>query len=156
MSVADARKTGAGMRHLRAGRTARPGRRREADLTSLINIVFLILIFFVVAGAIRPFAARDIDLAKVARDDVGVTGSSVLVVHRDGRIQYRGRFVDIDTLSDLMRERTGQQHGADQSGETFTIVADAHLPASRLLEVSRAVQAAGIASVALMVERTAR
>jgi biopolymer transport protein ExbD len=143
------------MRHLRIGRTARPVRRREADLTSLINIVFLILIFFVVAGAIRPFAARDIDLARVARDDVGVTGPSVLVLHRDGRIQYRGRFVDIDTLSDMMRERTGQ-HGADQSGETFTIVADARLPASRLLEVSRAVQAAGIASMALMVERTAR
>jgi biopolymer transport protein ExbD len=155
MRVADARKTGSGMRHLRIGRTARPVRRREADLTSLINIVFLILIFFVVAGAIRPFAARDIDLPRVARDDVGVTGPSVLVLHRDGRIQYRGRFVDIDTLSDMMRERTGQ-HGADQSGETFTIVADGRLPASRLLEVSRAVQAAGIASMALMVERTAR
>jgi biopolymer transport protein ExbD len=155
MSVADARKTGAGMRHRLTGRTARLGRRREADLTSLINIVFLILIFFVVAGAIRPFAARDIDLAKVARDEVGVTGPSVLVVHRDGRIQYRGRFVDIDTLSDLMRERTGQD-GAGQSEDTFTIVAHGRLPASRLLEVSRAVQAAGITSMALMVERTAR
>jgi len=71
MRVADARQNDARTRHPRIGRTRGPGRRREADLTSLINIVFLILIFFVVAGAIRPFAARDIDLAKVARQDVG-------------------------------------------------------------------------------------
>ena len=155
MRVADAPKTSPGARRPRIGRTRGPGRRREADLTSLINVVFLILIFFVVAGAIRPFAAQDIDLAKVARQDVGVASPSVLVVHRDGRIQYGGEFVDLAMLSDLVRERSARS-GGGIAGEPFTIVADGRLPATRLLEVSRAVQAAGIGSMSLMVERTAR
>ena len=79
----------------------------------------------------------------------------MLVVHRGGRIQYGGEFVDLAMLSDLVRER-GARSGTGRAGEPFTIVADGRLPATRLLEVSRAVQAAGIGSMSLMVERTAK
>ena len=52
----------------------------------------------------RLCPAQDVDLAKVARQDVGVASPSVLVVHRDGRIQYGGEFVDLAMLSGLVRD----------------------------------------------------
>lgn len=124
-------------------------KRREPDLTGLINVVFLILVFFIVAGALRPFAVRDLELAKVAGES-GSAGASALVIERSGEIIYQGRAVDLAELARLVGER--------REGEpaSFTIVADARLDGARLLAVARALQAAGVGSTALMVERTAK
>lgn len=140
----------------------RGGARREADLTSLINIVFLILIFFVVAGALRPFAAKDIELAKVARGAVDAVSPSTLIVYSDGRIRYRGRVVEVAELGALVAAHASRREGGGgvagaldgASGRgAMTIVADGRLPARRLIEVSGALRAAGIESMALMAER---
>lgn len=131
---------------LRLSRT-RPAR-REPDLTSLINIVFLILIFFLVAGALRPFSARDVELAKVENRAADAVSPSTLVVHQDGRIVYRGEVVNLDDLEARL--------AAEADGKPMTVVADGRLPGRRLLEVVAALEAAGAASVAVMVERGRR
>lgn len=137
----------------RLGRLRRGGgRRREPDLTSLINIVFLILVFFVVAGALRPFSARDVVLAKVAQKDAGAVSPGRLIIRRDGRLTYRGRDVGLDRLAEQVR---GRWSGLDQAG-VFTIVADGRLPATRVLEVSRVLKASGVERMALMVERSGK
>ncbi len=135
------------------GRKPVGGRRREPDLTSLINIVFLILIFFVVAGALRPFSARDVALAKVAKGDAEVVSPGVLIVRQDGRLTYRGQDVDLATLAELVRAQVSRRALLDGRGG-FTIVADGRLPAKRLLDVSGVLKGAGVERVALMVERS--
>ena len=133
----------------------RVGRRRESDLTSLINIVFLILIFFVVAGALRPFSARDVALAKVAKGDAEAVSPGVLIVRRDGGLTYRGQDVDLATLAELVRVQMLRGSRPAALG-VFTVVADGRLPAKRLLEVSGVLKGAGVERVALMVERSAQ
>lgn len=119
--------------------------RREADLTGMINVVFLILIFFIVAGALRPFSARNIELATIAPDAGNTVAPAQLIVHQDGRIVWRGTdlaVADIAAAVPVLDET-----------KTFIIVADSRLSAARLLETTRALRSAGHKSVAVMSER---
>jgi biopolymer transport protein ExbD len=144
MAFRDARRTG------RLSRGRRDGARRpEPDLTSLINVVFLILIFFMVAGSLRPFTAHDLELAKAAGEAAG-GGGSMVVVARDGAIAYRGRRVDLDQLTRDVAAR------GETAQARFTIVADARLEGARLIAVARALAAAGVLQTAVLVERTGR
>jgi biopolymer transport protein ExbD len=139
----------------RLGQRRAGGRGREPDLTSLINIVFLILIFFVVAGALRPFSARDVRLAKVAQERAGQVSPGHLIVREDGRLTYRGADVSLEALGELVAGQAAPGSGG-KAPAVFTLVADGRLPAKRLLEVSRVLKGAGVGRVALMVERSAR
>lgn len=128
----------------RIGRSAS----REPDLTSLINIVFLILIFFIVAGTLRPFSARDIELAKVAKEATATAGPSRLVVDRTGRIFWGATEVALDQLAGMIAAA-----GQSPDGRPITIVADGRAPGSRILEMARELRRGGVEEVAVMVER---
>ena len=129
-------------------RNANKSRRREPDLTSLINVVFLILIFFIVAGTLRPFSARDIKLAKSHPDNTGVAKSAMLIAHADGRLSYRGEAISLEQVG----TRLGRDRG-DPRTAPLTIVADARLSAKRLLEITRALRGTGNNGVAILIER---
>lgn len=121
---------------------------REPDLTSLINIVFLILIFFIVAGTLRPFSARDIELVKITKEAVATAVPSRLIIHKDGNIRFDGKDIATRELAGAIPEgRTSP------IGKPFTIVVDGRATGRRVLEVSRALQTAGIKDISVMVER---
>lgn len=124
------------------------GSRREPDLTSLINIVFLILIFFIVAGTLRPFSARDIELVKVAKDAANTAMPSRLIIRQDGSIRLGGK--DVSPLELVGAVPPGWKQ---KPGQPLTVVVDGRAPGRRVLEVSRALQALGIKDISVMVER---
>ncbi len=72
---------------MRKPNTRRP--RQSEPTLPLINIVFLMLVFFLVAAQVaRPI---DGDLRLVETDDPNVVPpADVLVVHQDGRTMWRG------------------------------------------------------------------
>lgn len=110
--------------------------RREPDLTSLINIVFLILIFFIVAGTLRPFAARDIQLAKTRPDQSGVSAPARLIVAADGSLAYAGAAITRQALRARLADDVGGRDDAptgENKGEPFVIVADARAEAAELM-----------------------
>ena len=123
-------------------------RRPEPDLTSLINIVFLILIFFIVAGTLRPFSARDIQLARTQPDSAGVSVPANLIAHADGRVTYRGEVVPLEELGTrISRDRNNAERAP------LTIVADARLNAKRLLEIMRTVRGPGVGEISILTEQ---
>lgn len=122
--------------------------RHEADLTGLINIVFLILIFFIVAGALRPHSARDIELAKAEGDAMGAVQPGRLIAYADGRLVYRGVELAPDDIGTL-----GSDDSALDKSEVFTVVADAQLGGSAFLEITRKLRAAGFTSIVVLSER---
>jgi len=122
--------------------------RHEADLTGLINIVFLILIFFIVAGALRPFSARDIELAKAEGDMLGAVAPGRLIAYADGRLSYRGQDLALD---DIEAQFAGE--GELDKSEVFTVVADAQLSGSAFLAITRRLKSAGFQSIVVMSER---
>jgi biopolymer transport protein ExbD len=121
---------------------------REPDLTSLINIVFLILIFFIVAGTLRPFSSRDIELVKVSKEAAAAAVPGRLVIHQDGSIQLSGKNVSLPELAGAIA--AGWK---PPSGKPYTMVVDGRAPGSTILKVSRALQASGINDISVMVER---
>jgi biopolymer transport protein ExbD len=124
---------------------------REPDLTGLINIVFLILIFFIVAGAIRPFSAQDLELAKTPEQTTEATAPGRLIVHRDGRMQLGRSELGLEELPALLKAETSIDRSAN-----FVVVADGRLPAERLLQIVAVLRAGGFQVISVMTERATR
>jgi biopolymer transport protein ExbD len=124
-------------------------RRPDPDLTSLINIVFLILVFFIVAGSLRPFGAPDLELTKLARGAIAPHVDGRLLIHGDGRLVYRGAIV---TVADLVAA-LGAEH-AQRDNKRFDIIADRRAPAAQVLAVVTALKSAGFAEVAIVTQKS--
>jgi len=125
-----------------------PQKRQQPDLTSLINVVFLILIFFIVAGVLRPFNDNTIELAEHFEDQTGAIVKSRLIIRQDGAIRYRNKTLPIYQLTATIN--------ADQDldrSEPFIVVADARLTARILLRVTRAVRVAGVSEISILTQR---
>lgn len=115
---------------------------------ALINVVFLMLIFFMIAGTLA--APIDGDLTLVQTDTLeGRTPPDMLVVHADGRLNWRG-----SPVASVAAFMAGQPDGGQ--GETLHIVPDRALPAKTLVRLSSELRAAGAARVMVITERALR
>lgn len=120
-------------------------KRAEREPTiALINIVFLMLIFFLVAGTLTAPLDKDLKLVSTAQIE-GTAHADALVLHADGRMTNRG--VDIASAAAFLAELP------DESRALVRIVPDRDLPASSLVAVGRALREAGAQKVVLITER---
>jgi biopolymer transport protein ExbD len=109
---------------------------------ALINIVFLMLIFFMAAATLAPPLDGALKLVRTA-DLEGRAPPDALVVHPDGRLAYRGAAV-ADAAAYMA------QVGVE---EVVRIVPDAALPAPDLIRLGEALRAAGASRVVMVTER---
>lgn len=126
-------------------RARRKKTEREPTI-ALINIVFLMLIFFLVAGQLARPLDPGLHLVRVA-DLAGAAPPDALVLHPDGRMSYRGTDVAaagafIDGLDEAARD-------------VVRVLPDRDLPADRLVETGRALHAAGAGQVVIVTARGA-
>jgi len=115
----------------------------DIDLTPLINIVFLILIFFMLAGTLKPsesIQAAEMESASAMDDDL-----MVIVMTHDGQLRIDGQNIDRQDLN-LILETKNRATGK------IAIKPDYRLPAEQLLSLSEQLRTAGIAEVTLIVE----
>ena len=99
--------------------------RREPTI-ALINIVFLMLIFFMITGTIaKPIekTLRLIETEKLLRIDL----PDALVLHQDGTIKFNG-----DNIKNLQIFVSGNHIGKD-----IRIVPDRNLPANELVKITK-------------------
>ncbi|MEM5474891.1 biopolymer transporter ExbD [Pacificibacter sp. AS14] len=116
----------------------------------LINIVFLMLIFFLVAAQVaRPL---DADLSLVQTDDPDVIPpSDALVLHDDGRLTWLGSTVTIDEGLAAMRKMQKEEIDAGQ----LRIMPDRDAPALELLKIARAAHTSTAAQkIMIMTEKS--
>lgn len=124
---------------------ARRRQRREPTI-ALINIVFLMLVFFMVAGTLA--APLDKDLQLVDTNDLdGVSPPDALVVHPDGRLSYRG-----EDVADAAGYVTAQRAEVAEPGPV-RLVPDRNLPADQLVALARDLRQAGATGVIIVTER---
>ena len=118
-----------------------PPKRRTRDSTiPLINVVFLMLIFFLIAGQLAPPLDPDLELA----DTSGLEGREppdALVLRRDGTLTFRGVQIEAETY---MTER-----GDDR----VRIVPDRNAHGPRLIEVAGDLRRLGASSVIIVTKR---
>jgi len=121
-------------------------RRRKVErepTIALINIVFLILIFFMVAGTLSEAPQAAFDLVTSDRLETASAGEA-LVISASGAISHEGRaYADPRSLFASRPELRAE----------IRILPARELPAARLLEIMRALQDAGAQRVLLVAER---
>lgn len=126
-------------------RRLRERSRREPTI-ALINIVFLMLVFFMVAGTLAAPLDGDLKLVRTSELDT-VTPPDALVIFPDGRLSYQGN--DIADLATYIAEQTSD---ADQP-MTARLVPDRDLPAADLVAIARDLRTAGADRVLIVTER---
>ena len=124
-------------------RLAKPKPHREPTI-ALINIVFLMLVFFLVAGTMAQPLNSALELVRTADLD-GRAPPDALVIHPDGRLVYRG---------------AAQPNAAaffaalpPDARKTVRLVPDRALPARDLITITRELRAAGAQRVFVVTQR---
>ncbi|MEP1767833.1 MAG: biopolymer transporter ExbD [Sulfitobacter sp.] len=121
----------------------RPRAQREPTI-ALINIVFLMLVFFMVAGTLAQPLDKDLKLVNTQSLD-GIAPPDALVIHADGVMAYRGTALDSAAafLADMPEE--------DRA--VIRLVPDRNLPATTLVNLTRDLRLAGAGRVLLVTEK---
>jgi biopolymer transport protein ExbD len=125
-------------------RLARPRPRRQTESTiALINVVFLMLIFFLVAGSLTPPLDGGVTLIETRLSEA-TAPPDALFATADGRLRARGQEVTVESFVAAMGE-----------GAAIRFAADRELPGTRLVEIVGELRAAGAGTVLIITERAA-
>lgn len=122
-----------------------PYQRRRADPTiTLINVVFLMLMFFLVAGTIATPPPPDLRLVQLAQADPLVP-PDVLTMTATGAVIWQG--APADPAAYVAALPPAAQGIA-------RIMPDRDAPASDLIQLARTLRAAGAAEVRIVTQRS--
>ena len=111
---------------------------------ALINIVFLMLIVFLIAGTIALPSETDIELVSLA-DLEGTAPAETLASYPDGRAVGQG--------ADVMPE-TFEIPATDGEDRVLRLLPDRNLPAWKLIEIAATLEARGATNLRVVTERT--
>jgi biopolymer transport protein ExbD len=119
-----------------------PERRRPPEATiALINIIFLMLIFFLVVGTISSQAANDVTLASI--DDIDTQPpSDALIMRASGILSFRGRELSVSEAVSLFEET-----------DKVRLLPDRAAPASEVIALAKALRASGVNALVLVTEK---
>ncbi len=121
---------------------------RHDRLVPLINIVFLLLCFFMIAGTIRAVDAIEVTPPQATSRGEVRGDAPMLLVGRDGALAFAGKREGQAAV--LRRIGAWRAHHGDAA---LRIKADGQVPAGLLLPLLVELRDAGIARVTLVVTR---
>ncbi|WP_282091834.1 ExbD/TolR family protein [Epibacterium ulvae] len=114
---------------------------------ALINIVFLMLVFFMIAGTLAP--PLDPDLKLVQTDQLNPQNPpDTLVIHADGSLWLRN--IKLTSIAAYMERLS------DEDRDTVRIVPDRALPAKQLMSHVGQMRREGANHVLLVTEKALR
>ena len=129
------------------------GRRRlkgEINLVPLINVVFLLLIFFMLSSTLATPDRFDVDLPESAQARASESEPIVVLVRPDGGVALNNRTLSIGELEPALSAARAAAPGAG-----VLLKADARATTADVVSVLRRARAAGIERVALATREAA-
>lgn len=138
-------------------RQAPPKRQAESTI-SLINIVFLMLIFFLIAGQLAPPVDPDVTLAETT-EAPPLAPPDALFADSEGRLSHRGQPVEIaaylaalgaDGPASGLAPGPAPGEDAGTGGPAVLLAVDRDLDAARMLEIADQLYRAGAGKVSLV------
>jgi|MDTC01.2.fsa_nt_gb biopolymer transport protein ExbD len=117
---------------------------RKEPTIALINIVFLMLIFFMVSGTLIKPLEKSLKLIET-RDLEGREPSNALVLMQDGRLKFAGL-----TLESL------ENFAQNYVGEAIRIMPDKNSSAVRLIKISQILKQVGAKRIIIVTENRAK
>lgn len=122
-----------------------PDRPRREPTIALINVVFLMLVFFMIAGTLAVPLPRDLTLVRTDGLE-GRAPPDTLVIHADGHLTMRD--VAIPSATAFL---AGLPEGGQ--GAAVRVVPDRDLPARDLVRIAAELRARGAARVLVVTQR---
>ena len=119
------------------------------SIIPLINIVFLMLIFFLVAGTLTKPLDQDVDMVSLFIEE-NAPPPDMVFVRADGTLSWQGDPVDVSAIKERWSEA---QYNEENEETVMRIVADRNLQATTLLEKLEELRAAGAHKIMLVTKR---
>ncbi|WP_462321571.1 ExbD/TolR family protein [Halochromatium sp.] len=114
-------------------------RRRLIGLTPLIDVVFILLLFFMLASSLTRLHAVALDAPKTQSASADLQPALLLRIQADGRLDLNGEPVTTETLTDRLRAQLQQTPDL----RVWLQPADA-VPLQKTLQVFDQLAAAGV------------
>jgi biopolymer transport protein ExbD len=126
---------------------------QDDNLIPLINIVFLMLIFFMVAGHISESDPIQVQPPASVSDSQSEVKPLTIVVSTEGEIAVGQEQVTKDTLSAVITQHFEQ--AADPQGFRLLVKVDANLAVEELQHILSLIKQTGIKRIALATQKQA-
>lgn len=123
----------------------------EENIVPLINIVFLLLIFFMLTGHLAAPEPFDIDPPESRSEAESGRSLSVVLVSADGRIALDGEETDEAGLSEAVAAKV-----TGAPGFRVHLKADGGTDAGRVVSVMEALRGAGVTELTLLTAASLR
>ncbi|TDU31548.1 outer membrane transport energization protein ExbD [Panacagrimonas perspica] len=111
----------------------------------LINVVFLLMVFFMLVGSLSVRDVLEIEPARARQLAPADAGSGTLVIAADGRLGWGRRIFALDQL-----KAQAAAWQARHAGQTLEVKADAALEARAVVDILGVLRDAGIVQVKLL------
>ena len=122
---------------------------KNENTITLINVVFLMLIFFLVAGTLTPPLDQDVRLID-ANAGEPVPPPDTLSARENGDVYFRGATITVNLfLEELRKKNSG-------SLPKISVVADKELPAHKLIDLIAEIRQLGAEKVSVITKRETR
>jgi biopolymer transport protein ExbD len=120
--------------------------RKEINLIPLINIIFLLLTFFMVAGTIDKVDPFILSLPSASKNgNIKPQKSSIIYMHKDGRVVVNNDLVMKKDFSTIVNTLV-----LENKGKELLIKADSEVASSDLIWVMRAIESVGGSDVSIV------
>ncbi|NVK34591.1 MAG: biopolymer transporter ExbD [Rhodobacteraceae bacterium] len=140
-----------------------PIQRKSENTISLINIVFLMLIFFLIAGQLAPPMDKEVELIDTS-DAPALPPPDGLVARKDGALFYQNEPVSAESYIALARAQIADgsktaisqqsaQETTTTSAPTVRLIADKNLSALKLVSIVSSLQKVGAGKVTIVTQR---
>jgi len=117
---------------------------REPGLIPMINVVLLLLVFFLVAGSIEKFEVLHVDLPVAKNGKMLPEGQVVIVLGMQKEILINDEFVSPGDFIATMKEQL-----KDHKDKIISLRADERLPATFLIAIMNQIKNAGGNNISL-------
>jgi|AntRauTorcE11898_2_1112593.scaffolds.fasta_scaffold03335_7 biopolymer transport protein ExbD len=125
----------------------RSRRTSEDNVLPLINIVFLLLIFFMIAGALSTRPPFELQPPRAeAAPSTPAPATAGIAIADDGRIAFRGEEIALDALVEKVRQWDENR----DDDKALTLRSDGGADSERLLAVMTALRDAGIERIRML------
>jgi len=114
----------------------------EIDLTPMLDVVFIMLIFFIVVASFIKEAGIEVNRPDNSKSDPSDATSIVVTITGDNQVWMENRRIDVRSV----RANIARLLASDPE-QSFTVKTERGASASMLIEVGDAAREAGVASV---------
>ncbi|MCG3155611.1 MAG: hypothetical protein DKINENOH_02218 [bacterium] len=127
-----------------ASTRARSGRRVFINITSLIDVVFMLLMFFFISSTFIEQPGMKLDLPSAKSADVTQVESYILYIFKDGRIRLNEQELTLETLPAALQPAASQL-----AQTTLHLFADENVPHGKVVKVMDIAKQAGVKKLAI-------